>query len=169
VAWRRCHWAGAVYPYVKAVGVFHWPDDPRQNSALPKYVCSYAMNGNLRGQLQANLASPTWVVLETEFDGNPLSNFTQPERASPYTWGATTNRVWGSVRLGVSSARRPTRHDPYVMFLAADGHVKLLRPETVSSGLDNPSATGAQDATHAAGGGTLAASSSKYTLTFSER
>ena len=58
------------------------------------------------------------------------------------------------------------RHDPSAEFLAADGHVKLLRPEKVSSGtLIATTPTDAQGAT--SGSSAAGTSNSSFTLTFS--
>jgi hypothetical protein len=125
------------------------------------------MNSNLPGHSRGSLMKGADTVLLAEIDGTPPLDMRRPERVSLYTDGATPNTAWGNVRLGTTShVLNPPRHDPAVMFLGCDGHVKLLRPETVSSGRDNPSAIGAQDSVHAAGTKALGSS---YTLTFSER
>ncbi|HEY3332787.1 MAG TPA: DUF1559 domain-containing protein [Capsulimonadaceae bacterium] len=72
--------------------------------------------------------------------------------------------VWGKVGLGQAGTSNPTIHDPAVMFLCADGHVKLLRPEKVSGGtLPSSSTVAAISGANAAGTGNLG----NFTLTFS--
>lgn len=84
------------------------------------------------------------------------------------TWGAGQ---WGNGTLGFS-ATTTAIHDPSVFFLAADSHVKLLRPEKVAAGVDAGAATSVATMTNL-GLPTLAAQGtsalgSTYTLTFSE-
>jgi hypothetical protein len=74
--------------------------------------------------------------------------------------------VWGNSRLG-DKAVTSTIHDPWVVFLAADGHVEHLRPEQVSSGVNAASSTKPARGTPLAAAGTQALG--KRTLTFSIR
>ncbi|HEY3332790.1 MAG TPA: DUF1559 domain-containing protein [Capsulimonadaceae bacterium] len=84
--------------------------------------------------------------------------------ANGYTSPTNKPTAWGKVALGQSGTSNPTIHDPSVMFLCADGHVKLLRPEKVSGGvLAGASSSAVVLGTSAAGTGNLG----NYTLTFS--
>jgi hypothetical protein len=74
--------------------------------------------------------------------------------------------VWGDAQLG-DRATAPTIHDPGMLFLAADTHIKFLRPEQVSSGFNAASSTSPARATPLAAAGTKALGSSG--LTFSIR
>ena len=163
------HWAGALYGYEKSPNVYKCRED-RKVAHPPLYPISYGMNGNLPGGLQAQLSMPQSTVLAVEVDGTALCDIAKPELASQYTDGREANRAWGGIRLGTTEAvANPTRHDPSVAFVAADGHVKVLRPEKVSSGIDNTGVNGMQDAVHAAGTKAVNGVASPYTLTFSER
>ena len=160
-------WAGEIYPYEKSASVYHCPDDSA--TALDgKYPVSYAMNANLRGR---NVGSPTngsVTVLAIEHDCKELTDMTRPEQSSQYTVGTEDNTAWGGIRLGTTAEpQNPTRHDPYLIVLASDGHLKMLRPDKVSSGIDNRSADGSQDAVHAAGTMRATGEGTAYTLTFS--
>jgi len=130
-------------------------------------VCSDAMSANLPGHSASDSTDGSSTVLLTVIDGTPPLNMTKPDSISLYSDGATPNTAWGNVRLGTTAVTlNPTRHDSWVLFEACDGHVKMLRPERVSSGRDNASPAGPQDGVHAAGANALGSS---YTLTFSEK
>ena len=163
------YWAGDIYSYEKSTGVYKCPDDKTEN-APPLYRISYAMNANLSGSLSSDSTAPERTVLATEIDGTPSCDFTTMEHSSLYTTGETPNTAWGSVRLGTVSPsdKTPPRHDPAVMFLGCDGHVKLLHPEKVSSGIDALLPADKQDASHAAGTKAVG-SGTQCTLTFSEK
>ncbi|HEY3332792.1 MAG TPA: DUF1559 domain-containing protein [Capsulimonadaceae bacterium] len=113
-----------------------------------------SITGNLYTGTETNgiaYATATGVAVPT----TPTNGYTSP-----------TNKptAWGKVLLGQSGTSNPTIHDPSVMFLCADGHVKLLRPEKVSGGvLAGASSSVAVLGTSAAGTGAMGT----YTLTFS--
>jgi prepilin-type N-terminal cleavage/methylation domain-containing protein len=91
----------------------------------------------------------------------------------------TNAQVWGVGILG-NSASTTAIHDPSIFFLAADSHVKLLRPEKVSPGYDAASAASTQVPVPSASANSgswsaaanqasgTAALASSFTLTFSE-
>jgi prepilin-type N-terminal cleavage/methylation domain-containing protein len=130
------------------------------------------------------LCAPTAVIsylngssttVPTPLTGNgtpPAGLATVPTGSAPTqttTWQAGN---WGIGVLGYSATSTAV-HDPSVFFLAADSHVKLLRPEKVSAGIDAGSATSNQLATtlpttYATNAAGTAALASTYTLTFSE-
>ena len=163
------HWAGDLYPYIKQAQFYDCPDD---KTALPlDKRCSrisYAANVNSIGVYESKMADPALTVLATEYDGTPAVNLGRSESVSRSTNGVHPNTAWGNIRLGSTSALDcAPRHTESSMFLASDGHVKLLRASQVSSGRNNRSVSRGQDASHAAGTSGLA--TGHYVLTFSER
>lgn len=109
-------WAGAVYPFVKATGVYHCPYDTATGSHI-----SYAENQNLVGQPLRAFADPAATVALYE---------TTTLNCDP----STSETVSAT---GLSAPQNSDRHDAdtfALWFLAADGHVKWLTPLSVSSG-----------------------------------
>jgi prepilin-type N-terminal cleavage/methylation domain-containing protein len=163
-------------------------------SGTTTYPVSYSMNSNLDGQSNAVASSVAVTVLACEVDDPVVlhsltgDNFTS---ATDTLSGCENNGVaafmaqnsttppnavanaadtpasltaWGKIALGTGGATNPTIHDPSLMFLCADGHVKLLRPEKVSGGVIAGASTNvATQGVSAAGTGNLG----NYTLTFS--
>jgi prepilin-type N-terminal cleavage/methylation domain-containing protein len=171
-------WAAQVYPYEKSTGVFKCPDDV-MTATSTSYPNSYGFNTNLGNQSNAAATSVSVTVLAAEFtstgsNGNMTaandSGSANNTNGVNYPGGtATACSVWGSETiLGTGTTSNPSIHDPAVMFLAADGHVKLLRPEKVSGGQCNTASTATMNTsagtTIAAGTGTLGTT---WTLTFS--
>ena len=178
-------WPDEIFPYVKSVGVFKCPDDSTQNTTTPTYALSYAMNYNLTadsqtagGNSQASLSSPTSTVLAFDYDEGTVGNFTtmppsgMTSGVGAFVGGNSAQLVYGTCTLGFGCGS-PAIHDPEIMFLACDGHVKLLRPEKVSCGNDAasqstaPVITGTTESS-AAGTSSNAMSGNTFTLTFSE-
>ena len=161
-------WAAQIYPYEKSTGVFKCPDDVN-TSGSTTYPNSYGFNSNLNQQSNAAATSVSVTVLAAEntSSGNN-GNMTSPNDSGSANntngvGGVTT--VWGSLsQLGTGTTSNPTIHDPAIMFLAADGHVKLLRPEKVSGGAVATASTAGMTGVTSAGTGAL---STVYTLTFS--
>ncbi len=111
-------WAGQTYPFVKATGVYHCPNDLQD---VP-YV-SYTENRNLVGRSLNDLTNLFGTV--ALYEATTLNC----DPATAETVSAT----------GLSAPQDSKRHDsssfPYGLnFLAADGHVKFLTPEKVSGG-----------------------------------
>jgi hypothetical protein len=167
-------WAAQLYPYEKATGIYKCPDDVASQTST-SYPVSYAMNGNLGNQSGAAASSVSVTVLAAEFTTTGTNgNMTNPnDTGSASTTiginGVNVVTVWGSLdALGTGTTNNPTIHDPALMFLAADGHVKLLRPEKVSGGAVASSSNGGMFANAtsgtAAGTGGL---STTWTMTFS--
>jgi prepilin-type N-terminal cleavage/methylation domain-containing protein len=164
------YWAAQIYPYEKSTGVFHCPDDVA-TSTTSTYPNSYALNSNLGNQSDAAATSVSVTVLAAEFttSGNNGNMTATNDTGSAintdgYTGAAVT--IWGSEgELGTGTTANPCIHDPAIMFLAADGHVKLLRPEKVSGGGVNSLSTAPM-----ANGGVACGTgdmSTTYTMTFS--
>ena len=167
-------WAAQLYPYEKSTGVFKCPDDVNTSTGST-YPNSYAMNTNLGNQSNAACSSVSVTVLAGEFTSTGSNgNMTAPNDSGSAnntngTNGTTAVTVWGSLdALGTGTTSNPAIHDPAVMFLAADGHVKLLRPEKVSGGAVNSASTAVMVPSAIAGtaAGTSALST-VWTLTFS--
>lgn len=111
-------WAGKLYPFVKATGVYRCTSE-----TAPSPAVSYAQNQNLTGQFLSTLAAPAATV--------ELYEFTTPncDPSTPETVSAT----------GLAAPQNSSRHgspaQPYGLnFAAVDGHVKYLGPAQVSSG-----------------------------------
>jgi prepilin-type processing-associated H-X9-DG protein len=150
-------WGAVIYPYIKARGVYHCPDDPMMPpdqsdvsvlSPLP-YPISYAINSNVVGLKMGKLSDPSKTVAACEY-ASFMVHMDNINDTSVY--GATN----GSSKVGISAwggstqmgkpAPDKTRHGDMLMFLAADGHVRFLRPEAVSGGSNavNVGAPGSQ-------------------------
>lgn len=109
-------WAGKIYPFIKDTDTYKCPNDTAEVQHI-----SYAQNLALTGQPLTILASPVYTVELYEF----TTLNCDPSTAE--TMSAT----------GLSAPPDSTRHDPQTFalnFLAADGHVKFLKPAQVSSG-----------------------------------
>ncbi len=148
-------WAGQAFPYVKSADLYKCPDDAtRAYEGDLRVLISYAMNSNSAGISLAEFEAPSLTVLC--FEGNDsFADVKIPEITSPTGRGlpkdncplcgkpfgadyyATGNL--GFVSPPLSTTIRPY-HDPTSNYLAADGHVKALRGETISPGGDAPSA-----------------------------
>jgi prepilin-type N-terminal cleavage/methylation domain-containing protein len=174
---NQAAWATQIYSYEKSTGVYKCPDDSTQNNASSEYATSYEFNANLDGNSQAALSSPSVTVLAADYDGGTVSNFTTWGGGNP-VWtdannlgsnegntGLNFNQVTGE-DLGQSALTNVTIHDPLISFLGADGHVKLLRPERVSPGVDAASQSAVAGGGSAVGTNALA---STFTLTYSEQ
>ncbi len=154
-------WAGSVYPFLRSVDVFACPDDA---TALPRV--SYAYNGafvSLRfvpptcfvgaAVSQAALASPTRTVLLIEVSqnhGRPdlgSLDISSPADLNGPVWGngyLQTGRVSGVSDLQYIAyfGSSPGRHTEGANYAFADGHVKWLRPSSISYGYVNEAASG---------------------------
>ncbi len=109
-------WAGKLYLFIKSTSVYRCPDE-----SAPTPAVSYAQNQNLTGQSSAVFTAPAATV--------ELYEFTTPD-CDPFT----TETVSAT---GLSAPQNSIRHDPQTFalnFLAADGHVKRLKPAQVSPG-----------------------------------
>ncbi len=194
-------WAGQVYTYVKATGVYKCPDDSTGiagNSQPVSYALNQSMRGGGPGGALASQQAPASTVLLCEVQG-AVSLFPQ-DAAEGTASGATAlspavdgldgataapadmiNSLSGTdgnagtfkYATGVLGGRTATNlasdytgptgiHTDGANYLAADGHVKWLRPNAVSAGTAAISGNG-QGATTAAATDTLGS----FALTFS--
>lgn len=130
------HWGSEVYPYIKNPSVYQCPRDFNKSTDITSPL-SYAMNKNLDRITLSKFRSPSSTVLATEYDSTNV--ILMPENNSSIfsaTNGLESKKIatWGSItRLG-RHAVTPPRHDPNIVFLAADGHVKAIRPNQVLGG-----------------------------------
>lgn len=161
------YWAAEIYPYEKSTGVYKCPLDPN-TATTTTYPVSYAINKNMDRRKSSEIAETSVSVMACEFT-SVSGNMTVPNdtASSVRTVGLEPGvGVWGDAQLG-EKASAPTIHDPALMFLAADGHVKLLRPEKVAGGLSAASSKSPFRATPRAAAGSKAMGS--RVLTFSIR
>jgi prepilin-type N-terminal cleavage/methylation domain-containing protein len=184
-------WAAEVYPYEKSTGVFHCPDDPNTQNAT-SFPDSYGFNTNLSGATDASCESEAVTVLASDYtstgsNGN-MTTASDGQGTTHSGSGAFTNGIvadsssgggmdsggcsaWGELTaLGTGSASQPTIHDPGIMFLAADTHIKFLHPAQVSAGASNASSSDPGSFADGQGVGTAAGTgslSNTYTLTYS--
>jgi prepilin-type N-terminal cleavage/methylation domain-containing protein len=156
-------WAGQIYPFVRNVALYKCPDDTgnhRHDEATNNehndlttsrsYRISYAMNCNLAGRPEAGLTAPSNTVLLFEVN-DATADMTRAETVSPTGRGMprdncpecgkpfgadyyATGNV-GDVAPPLSTTKHPY-HDPTSNYVAADGHVKALRPEQISPGFN---------------------------------
>jgi hypothetical protein len=166
-------WAGELFPYIKSYNSFSCPNDTTVVGQY-RSVCSYAMNANVMqakpgGTLNpfasvAKLSAPASTVLLCEVQGvQNVQLLVTTEAQSPTAIGSAES--WGNGNKpaangysalyatgnigGYQLACIPTDggavHDLTSIYLAADGHVKTLRPELVSGGRTPAVSTTAQD------------------------
>ena len=145
-------WAGQMYSYVKSVGVFKCPDD--SGNPPPGYATlSYGANSNLTGKTLAQFNAPASTILFFEAQGvsaqvtnpnetdsavgwaaanDPPPNTNNPPNASPKY---ATGSIGGHLPAGsMLSSSNGCVHTDGANYAAADGHVKFVRPGSVSGG-----------------------------------
>jgi hypothetical protein len=156
---------------VKTTRVYQCPDDlntVNTNNDVTTYPLSYAMNTNLSEFRDKRITIPSATVLATDFDSvnvNMQSSTDTSEYSETIGMELKAIHAWGRLdRLGIEAAPKPTRHDPCIMVLAADGHVKMLNPERISAGVNASQPQSAQSIVHAAGSSALGTT---WNLTFS--
>ncbi|MBV9850652.1 MAG: DUF1559 domain-containing protein [Armatimonadetes bacterium] len=190
-------WAGQVYPYVKQTLLFQCPDEDTDDNPWnkpPHCHVSYGYNVNLAGGREGNYSgSPAHTVLLFEVSDD-TANMTLPGEGA--LTGATVfsaagdgtdgslrsapGRISGQARYatGVLGGRPSAasssqfagsvgRHQGSANYVFADGHVKFLKPDQVSSGTDAPTPTAAQ--TGGVTGTAAGTANGKYTAMFSVR
>ncbi len=160
-------WAGQIYSYVKATGVYACPDD---STAAPKV--SYVYNYNLAPVALAQFSAPASTVVLYELPGASVDPSTAtPETISPIGNELVTSpaantaiAAAGGIPMtstatsgaGLESVRHDNNAGSYASnYMLQDGHVKYVKIPQVSAGKDSGgSATGASG-TNAAGTGAL--------------
>ena len=156
-------WGGKVYPFVKSTGVFKCPDDSTPVSGVLVPI-SYAFNTNLDGGLPGGAlsgdSSPAVTVQLSEAVGaqaditnsssenGAISSWTS-NASSPGTDGGDSNSGWIDQSNGAyndtgvmgnppntkgKNSNSGGRHTGGANYTLADGHVKYLRPISVSPG-----------------------------------
>jgi len=148
-------WAGPIYSYVKAKGVYTCPDDSTSASGNSVAI-SYGLNANFGppsgGIALSQLDSPAKTVQlfeVTSAPGDPSNDFPPNSSASAtgdgvcdtgynngrYAMGAPSNVT---PNLARNPYDKPTgRHTDGSNFEFADGHVKWLRGSAISAGGNN--------------------------------
>jgi len=190
--WSGTHvgrgWAGKVFPYVKSVQVFRCPDDP-----TPAPNVSYGFNGDLdglgnNGKLASSVAPASTILLTevvnvTADPSNPLENnsagghgndggsgWIDQSGPTAYWAGGAFGSITcvGGANFGGYGPNPTGRHTGGANYAFADGHVKYLRPGSISPG--NAAGSSTTDQTgcgNAAGTATLGTSPRNYSATFS--
>lgn len=130
-------WAGACNQYVRAVRVFVCPTDATPQTMAGseiRFPLTYFLNVNLSAKFTpgglplAALAAPANTVLVSESTGGGLSANTA-RLDNPTENDSVLANYFVSI-----TATGSNRHEGGRNFLLADGHVKWLRPDTVSVG-----------------------------------
>ena len=161
-------WAGSLYSYVKSAGVYKCPDDSTANGTNPSGAVtvpvSYGYNVSAAVTSLSGFASPSLTVLLHEVTNCPTDvtmvgsqgNTNSGDFNSPASDGNTqgwdgkgqfaTGMMSGSDgRTGTTDGYLSAltgRHTDGANFLLADGHVKWLRPQSVSTGGNDLSGDG---------------------------
>jgi prepilin-type N-terminal cleavage/methylation domain-containing protein/prepilin-type processing-associated H-X9-DG protein len=152
-------WAQAIYPYVKATGVYRCPDDSTTtpnvsyafNAALPnspathghipafdmpaKTVELYEVSGASCDVTQSKPCSPVGVI---------LINYQTPDWVAS-TAKAETGWTYGRNASNGNYASQFGRHTNGANYLMVDGHAKWLLGSAVSSGWESVTVGGKQD------------------------
>lgn len=179
-------WAGQTYPFVHSVQIYRCPDDATaEEKGDVKLLISYAMNCNVAGVSLARYIAPSLTVLSFEVNdsfadvqtnettsptgrGLPADNCPR-ECGKPFGADYYATGNVGNVTPKLSTTLRPY-HDPTSNYVAADGHVKALRPERVSPGYNaiDPTSPQSNEAQTAAGTESMMVSpGAQAALTFS--
>ncbi|MDR3710097.1 MAG: DUF1559 domain-containing protein [Capsulimonadaceae bacterium] len=191
-------WAGELFPYIKSYNSFSCPDDSTVVSQY-RSIDSYAMNANLmtpapQGVLSwapaypviGKLTAPALTVLLCEVQGVQnvqLQVTTEAQSATAYgthaSWLHTPNCnsnscVYATGQIGGNAIScintdNGAVHSMMSNYLAADGHVKSLRPEQVSGGYTPAGSSSVQSGYFAAGTASMlfVSGGSPVTMTFS--
>ncbi len=140
------NWAAEVNIYVKAPKIFACPNDTSVPTGT-NATLSYGYNGNLAAVNSSKFAAPALLVLFYEDGTGSSGDLTQVttdkngrDGVDP-TYATGTAGVYPRMDYTAIGAAgscvtyvKPTRHDPGAEYVAADAHVRFLRPEKVSVG-----------------------------------
>ena len=158
---RATGWAGELYSFVKATGVYHCPDDSSTGTLSYGYNQSllFPINGYGGTAALSSFNSSANTVLCFELANSGNVDVTNPAETGSqtgpgYNGGNLTggNYATGDMSSGGGSGSVPAtgRHSDGSNWLLADGHVKWLHATAVSAGLSAGSAT---DAANPSGSG----------------
>jgi len=130
-------WAGAFNPYLQSVGVFVCPTDETPKAVIggdTYFPVTYFMNVNLSAKVTAGglplagLTFPANTVLIAESTGGGLAaNIARLNDSNE------VETIFANYFVSVT-APGANRHEGGRDFLLADGHIKWLRPDAVSTG-----------------------------------
>ena len=171
-------WAGPLYSYIKSPDVYRCPDDPTSASSQPGYFpISYGVNSNLRGIALSAFNAPASTIVCFEVQGFAAQITTPSEQGSPIGYaernatppagtqaGSSDLRAYATGSIGgilpassLIHTEKGAVHNGGANYLAQDGHVKFLRPESVSGGSSalNPNEYQDQTGNEAAGTASL--------------
>ena len=152
-------WAGQIYSFTKATGLYKCSDDSTANGtigtpAVATTPVSYAINSNLVGQSIAQINAPATTIQVYEVPGYFVADlpnaagFSTGETASPSGNGvaqgipttATVGQMPPITGADTANTYLPTlRHDKNAgsyasNYLGEDGHVKYVRIPQISGG-----------------------------------
>ena len=117
-------WADALYPYIKSDTMFQCPSEPQTREVSDPTQSGYTdywYNTNLAGIKQKQIVAPSQTLMSGDGnDGTENTNARYTLSALPPSW-ITTEK---------SPARR---HLDTGIYLYADGHVKSIRPGSISN------------------------------------
>ena len=145
-------WAGMLYPYTKNVQVYACPDDTTKltggdTAVSYAYNCNLTLGHNNRGPLGfiGSFQNPSVTVLLFEVNDiqvapSLLSQGTETTSAGDFgihvgilPGGFTGLMVTGPIN-GCAAVTVPASHTSGSNYLFCDGHVKWLKPDSVSGG-----------------------------------
>jgi prepilin-type N-terminal cleavage/methylation domain-containing protein/prepilin-type processing-associated H-X9-DG protein len=130
-------WAGVSYPYLRSTGIFVCPTDETPKVVIrgeTYFPVTYFVNVNLSAKVTpgglplAAFAAPANTVLLGESTGGGLA-----ANIARLNVTDETESVFANYFVSIT-APGSNRHEGGRDFLLADGHVKWLRPEAVSTG-----------------------------------
>ncbi len=178
-------WAGELYPFVKATGIYKCPDDATNNVALTVPI-SYTFNSNLPSVALAQFNGPASTVQLYESKGiltdptaatNDAATAVVAGTSGPSPVGDGIQAVPATAGGGAIVPATPDavskateRHDNSANsfasdYLLEDGHVKYLKAPAVSAGKDAGAAATSEAA--AANSGAVNTLTAPRVVTFS--
>lgn len=116
-------WADAIYPYIKSNQVFQCPVEPNGGQHDPRLsgYTDYWFNAQLSEGALRNISEPARLLAAGDGnDGTDLTNARYSLSALPPQWISDTNSPL-------------YRHLGTANYLFADGHVKAMKPTSISN------------------------------------